>query len=229
MHLRGVVLGLAALHDLLAPLRHTGDRMTTTAHDEAVKAAAEALAPHLPDFSGVQVWAVTSIVVAAAEAAVQQVRAEAADNWRSWEREAGEHARTLGLIGAPKTGEPLSEGEQRRYEAAVERGLRKRAEDQRDAARAEVARLRAVVASVEALCDRADVETAPDSLDPFRGWLAPENVRAALTAAQDAPAPTPLVTVPGCGCSCHAFPGVKHLVACCDRPPFPTPTEEATP
>lgn len=64
----------------------------------------------------------------------ETARADAAEalasrNWKSWEREATEHARTLGLIGAPKTGEPLSEGEQARFSAAIERGLRKRAED----------------------------------------------------------------------------------------------------
>lgn len=79
---------------------------------------------------------------------VERLRVLAAENWRSWEREATEHARTLGLIGAPRTGEPLSEGEQGRFEAAVERGLRKRAEDQRDAA---LTALTALVADLRAL------------------------------------------------------------------------------
>lgn len=79
----------------------------------------------------------------------ETARADAAEalasrNWKSWEREATEHARTLGLIGAPKTGEPLSEGEQQRFEAAVERGLRRRAEDERDEARAALDRVLAL-------------------------------------------------------------------------------------
>lgn len=78
-----------------------------------------------------------------ARAEVERLRTLADDNWRSLEREATEHARTqtaadrllaeaaahLRAIGVPKRGEPLSEGEQARFSAAIERGLRKRAED----------------------------------------------------------------------------------------------------
>ena len=56
--------------------------------------------------------------------------------------------------------------------------------EERDAARAEVARLRAVVASVEAL--RPVRHVCSDGV-----WLRYQDVIAALTAAQDAPAPTP--------------------------------------
>lgn len=66
-------------------------------------------------------------------AEVERLTELADRNWKSWEHEATEHARTLSY-GTPRTGEPLNDGEQGRFEAAVERGLRKRAEDQRDAA-----------------------------------------------------------------------------------------------
>ena len=88
----------------------------------------------------------------------QRLRDEAADNWRSWEREATEHARTLGLIGAPRTGEPLSEGEKRRYEAAVVRGLQAgRAAD----LAAERERCAALVADLRALVDDYDLDPRP--------------------------------------------------------------------
>ncbi len=32
---------------------------------------------------------------------------------------------------------------------------------------------------------------------------------------------------PGCGCSCHRWPGVKHIVACCDEPPLRSEDEQA--
>jgi hypothetical protein len=82
---------------------------------------------------------------------VERLRELAERNWQSWEHEATEHARTLSqhaVYGKPETGKPLSEGENRRFEAAVERGLRKRAEDQRDA---EKARVDAAEAEVERL------------------------------------------------------------------------------
>ena len=99
-------------------------------------------------------------------AEVERLRTLADDNWRSLEREATEHARTLGLIGQPKTGEPLSEGEQRRFEAAVERGLRKRAEDQRDDWRR---RYEALRDGVTGLCDERD-EWLADDFGPREMW-----------------------------------------------------------
>lgn len=35
-----------------------------------------------------------------------------------------------------------------------------------------------------------------------------------------------LVATLGCGCSCHRWPGVKHMVACCDAPPYESQQEK---
>lgn len=51
-------------------------------------------------------------------------------------------------------------------------------------------------------------------------FLPPDPEPVAGQVAYDVTAPSKLVDALPCNCSCHTLPGVAHLVACCDRPPY---------